>query len=71
MRLGITELIVIILIATILLKPEKLKDYMLTFHRAKKTYEEAKEQVVAETKEIVEPIKELNNDVNLAMKGEL
>ena len=37
----------------------------------KKTYEEAKEQVVAETKEIVEPIKELNNDVNLAMKGEL
>lgn len=71
MRLGITELIVIVLVAVALLKPEKLKDYMAYMKKAAKTYSDTKKEVSSEVQEIVDPITDTNKELQSALKGEL
>ncbi len=70
MRLGIAELIVIALVAIAFFKPEKLKDYMVAIGKAANTYKETKEELTKEAKDIVDPVMNIKNDVEDAVKGE-
>ncbi len=69
-RLGITELIVIVLVIIAFAKPEKLKDYMQAFKKAAKTFSETRKQLEDEAKDIVEPVMDVKKDVDEALKGE-
>lgn len=67
MRIGLTELIVIVVIAIALIKPEKLGEYAKTAGQAlrkiKETTNEINTQVVEPVKEVVEPVKEVVEEV--------
>ena len=45
MRIGIAEILLIILLAIVLLKPEKLKDYMKTFKGAMSKVADARKEI--------------------------
>lgn len=53
MRLGISELILIAIVGIIVIKPEKLKDYVKSFYKAKETIAEAKAEVDDEINKLV------------------
>lgn len=67
MRIGLTELIVIIILAVALIKPDKLGEYAKTAGKAlkkiKETTNEINTQVVEPVKEAVEPVKEVVEEV--------
>lgn len=63
MRIGLTELLVIIIVALALIKPDKLGDYAKTAGQAlrkfKETTKDINTQVVEPVKEAMEPLKEV------------
>lgn len=68
MRIGITEFILIIVVALALIKPEKLKEYAAMLGKAIRKISDEKEEI---SKQIAEPLKdvasavsEVNNAVN-------
>ena len=81
MRMGFSELLVIIIVAFALIKPEMLGEYAKAAGKAMRSLtEKAKEvnkEIVEPVKEAVEPVtsiqKELNqsiNEISTAWKGE-
>lgn len=71
MRLGITELIVVALVAIAYFKPEKLKDYMKAIKKAAKSFGDTKREIEDEAKEIIEPVVDIKKDIDNAVKGEI
>lgn len=63
MRIGITELIVIALVAVALFKPERLKDYVQMAKSASDTFKDTKEQLTSEAKDIIEPVVEVRDEI--------
>ena len=62
MRIGLAELLVIIIVTIALIKPDKLGDYAKTAGQAlrkfKETTKDINDQVVEPVKEAMEPVKE-------------
>ena len=55
MRIGFTEILLIIIVAMALIRPDKLKEYSKTLGKAFKTFKDEKDKVEAE---IIEPLKD-------------
>ena len=71
MRFGIAEIVLVVFVAIALLKPEKLKEYIVALNNASKTFKETKKQIQDEAKDIVEPVMDIKKDVDDAVKGDL
>lgn len=79
MRIGLAELLVIIIVTIALIKPDKLGDYAKTAGQAlrkfKETTKDINTQVVEPVKEAMEPVKEvmepitsLREDINSSIE---
>lgn len=70
MRIGLTELIVICILAIAFFKPEKLPQYAEKLGKVFSRLQESKEQVqqvIKPAQEFTQPVTELKNDVNSAI----
>jgi Sec-independent protein translocase protein TatA len=65
MRIGLAELIVIIVIAVALIKPDKLKDLAKTISKALLVIKEENEKI---RKEVVEPVKDVMDPITEPVK---
>lgn len=67
MRIGITELFIIVLVALALIKPNKLADYSTKIGKGlkivKKSLEKVNDDVVEPMKEVTNPIVEPVNEI--------
>ena len=76
MRIGLTEILVIIVVALAILKPEKLGEYCKNISKALKEITNKKEEVKEAAEPIIEPIKEtmkpvsdLKEDIDKSVKN--
>lgn len=66
MRIGLTELLIIVIIAVALLRPEKLPEYAKKFSAAMQRLKESTKvinEVAEPVKDAVKPVTELKNEI--------
>ena len=64
MRIGISEVLLIIVITIALVKPDKLKEYSKLLGKTLRFVMEERERIVKPIEDAVKPVKDLQDEIN-------